>query len=259
MARRKASGKRTAALNREASKRGKIISHSAALPPDPSLAIDKDYQASDSDDEEADIVDNEVECKRKRKTNPDEDEACKRSRTSIWRDKNGKTKKARAAQMQPSVATFFKPVTALSTNVAEGSGNDICEVYDIADSGSDGAAPQEHWEDECPMVHDTSPSPAYFDDEMDFPPASSSPEPSPIPAASPSPEPTQNTGPIAVANSQLARNIKQLQKKYQKNELKIPAKAVTKALMDLAALEQYTAHAQGLQAKHDQLRERLKT
>lgn len=52
MARRKASGKRTAALNREASKRGKIISHSAALPPDPSLAIDKDYQASDSDDEE---------------------------------------------------------------------------------------------------------------------------------------------------------------------------------------------------------------
>ncbi|KAL4246959.1 hypothetical protein AB1N83_014398 [Pleurotus pulmonarius] len=29
--------------------------------------------------------------------------------------------------------------------------------------------------------------------------------------------------------------------------------------MDLAALEQYTAHAQGLQAKHDQLRERLKT
>lgn len=133
------------------------------------------------------------------------------------------------------------------------------------------------------MVHDTSPSPAYFDDEMDFPPASSSPEPSPIPAASPSPEPTQNTGPIAVANSvnpnnglfvaasaadmeplhfdyqQLARNIKQLQKKYQKNELKIPAKAVTKALMDLAALEQYTAHAQGLQAKHDQLRERLKT
>jgi hypothetical protein len=129
----KKSGKQAAALQREAVKRNEAIS--VTLPLDPSLTTDPSYVPPENADTEirpstgADrekpvqfhfisfysILDAILQViPAKRKQNLDADliphrklVKAEKSRSTEWREKTGKTKKAKAANMQSSVASIF--------------------------------------------------------------------------------------------------------------------------------------------------------
>lgn len=139
MARRKANGKRDAASKREANKRAereRLARESALLVEvereadnrdadyQPPLGLEDEESSEESDDGER--AHSSTQLKRKLsgahcdwypycecnrigdQANLEVGSAKKRSRTSVWRDQKGKTRKARAMNMQPSVASFFK-------------------------------------------------------------------------------------------------------------------------------------------------------
>ncbi|KAF4585072.1 hypothetical protein EYR40_001908 [Pleurotus pulmonarius] len=147
MPRRKVNGKRDAALKREANKRAEregVTRESALLIEiereadnrdadyQPPLKFEEDEESSEeSDDGLRAHVGGLLSSLRKlsgtlsaadiRPANVIEDKATgeagsvkKRSRTSLWRDQKGKTRKARAMNMQPSVASFFKALPCKS-------------------------------------------------------------------------------------------------------------------------------------------------
>ncbi|KAF4566273.1 hypothetical protein EYR36_011689 [Pleurotus pulmonarius] len=141
MPRRKVNGKRDAALKREANKRAEregVTRESALIEIEREADNrDADYQPPlkfEEDEESSEESDDGLrahQLKRKlsgtlsaadiRPANVIEDKATgeagsvkKRSRTSLWRDQKGKTRKARAMNMQPSVASFFKALPCKS-------------------------------------------------------------------------------------------------------------------------------------------------
>ncbi|KAF9493713.1 hypothetical protein BDN71DRAFT_1590936 [Pleurotus eryngii] len=140
MARRKANGKRDAALKREANKRTEreLLARESALLLEidgeaenrdadyqPPLELEEDDESSEESDDGERAHSSTQQLKRKlsdaltatgtRTVSVIEDQANvevgsvkKRSRTSVWRDQKGKTRRAHAMNMQPSVASFFK-------------------------------------------------------------------------------------------------------------------------------------------------------
>ncbi|KAF8148805.1 hypothetical protein B0H34DRAFT_679490 [Crassisporium funariophilum] len=122
-------GKHQAALQREAGKRGETLPEQR--PKNQSLLSDPTYvdSTSENSDSDVEIVDapsasgnsdpttrtDDLGTKRKlRRENADliPETATKIARTTAWRNEKGKTKKAHAIAMQPSVALFFRKTTS---------------------------------------------------------------------------------------------------------------------------------------------------